>query len=201
MNEQEFFGSEVVLENERARLSPMSMDDFTALESVAFHPEIWALGMNNIETPAHLEAYIQAALSEKQSRASYPFVIFDKQQHRVAGSTRFGNISFSHKRLEIGWTWLNPAFHGTGLNKACKFLLLQFVFETLGFNRVEIKTDVLNQQSRKAIQKIGGREEGIFRKHQVTSEGRVRDSIYFSIINDKWPGLKSTVFAEFLTNV
>jgi RimJ/RimL family protein N-acetyltransferase len=177
----------------------MSMDDFTALETVAYHPKIWALGMNNIETPNHLEAYMQSALSEKQNQASYPFIIFDRQQQRIAGSTRFGNISFPHKRLEIGWTWLDPSFHGTGLNKACKFLLLQFAFETLHFNRVEIKTDVLNQQSRKAIQKIGGKEEGIFRKHQVTAAGRVRDSIYFSIINDEWPGLRSTVFSEFIT--
>lgn len=197
MNEDEFFTSDIVLENERARLVPMTMDHFPQLETIAYEPELWKLGMSNISSPEQLEAYMKLALAEHEQRLSYPFVIFDQQLNTIAGSTRFGNISFAHKRLEIGWTWLHPRFHGKGLNKACKFLLLQFAFERLGFNRVEIKTDVLNQQSRKAIQKIGGKEEGIFRKHQVTSEGRVRDSIYYSIINDEWPELRNTIFASF----
>ncbi len=197
MNARDFFSNEFVLENEMARLSPLKTEDFKALEAVAYHPQIWALGMSNLNEPAHLMAYIQSALDDKISLTSYPFLIYDKIKNSVAGSTRYGNISFAHKRLEIGWTWVHPDFQGTGLNKACKFLLLQFAFETLGFNRVEIKTDVLNQQSRKAILKIGGTEEGIFRRHQITSDGRVRDSIYFSIINDEWPEIKSTVFKEF----
>ena len=197
MNEQDFFSSAVVLENERARLAPLSMEDFSRLEKIAYHPDLWKLGMNTIKDAADLEAYMKIALSDRTRQLSYPFSIFDKQENAIAGSTRFGNISFANKRLEIGWTWLHPNFHGKGLNKACKFLLLQFAFEVLGFNRVEIKTDVLNLQSRKAIQKIGGKEEGIFRKHHVTSEGRIRDSIYFSIINDEWPELRATIFAEF----
>ena len=197
MNEQELFSTGVVLENERARLAPLSMEDFGRLETIAYHPDLWKLGMSNIKEAADLEGYMKLALSERSQHLSYPFSIFDKEKSSIAGSTRFGNISFAHKRLEIGWTWLHPTFHGKGLNKACKFLLLQFAFEELGFNRVEIKTDVLNLQSRKAIRKIGGKEEGIFRKHQVTSEGRIRDSIYFSIINDEWPQLRATIFAEF----
>ena len=153
MNEQEFFTADIVLENERARLVPMTPDHFSQLETIAYEPELWKLGMSNISGAEQLEAYMKLALSERIQQISYPFVIFDKQIDAIAGSTRFGNISFAHKRLEIGWTWLHLRFHGKGLNKACKFLLLQFTFEQLGFNRVEIKTDVLNQQSRKAIQK------------------------------------------------
>jgi RimJ/RimL family protein N-acetyltransferase len=137
-------------------------------------------------------------LEEKDAKASYPFLIFDKQTNSVAGSTRYGNISFPHKRLEIGWTWIHPVHQGTGLNKSCKFLLLQFAFEELGFNRVELKTDILNQQSQKAMRKIGAKEEGIFRKHSVTSEGRIRDSIFFSITNDDWKEIKGTIFTEFV---
>ena len=191
-----FFEQYIMLENERARLTPLKEADFETLDDIAYHPEIWKLGMNNLTAPEDLQEYIQTALTERTNHLSYPFLIFDKQQQKVAGSTRFGNISFAHKRLEIGWTWLHPSFHGTGLNKACKFLLLQFAFETLQFNRVEIKTDVLNNQSRKAILKIGAKEEGIFRKHQVTAGGRVRDSIYFSITNDEWPSIRSTVFKD-----
>ncbi|MDO9375341.1 MAG: GNAT family protein [Ferruginibacter sp.] len=196
MNQQDFFSIDLVLENDRARLIPMTIAHFSLLETIAYEPSLWKLGMSNISGPEQLKAYMESAISERGQEVSYPFVIIDKIQNAVAGSTRFGNISFQHKRLEIGWTWLHPNFHGTGLNKACKFLLLQFAFEQLEFNRVEIKTDVLNQQSRKAIQKIGGKQEGIFRKHQVTSEGRVRDSIYFSITNDEWPGLRQTVFKD-----
>jgi N-acetyltransferase len=200
MKEATFFESEIILENNRARLSPLKPDDFETLDGIAYHPAIWMLGMSNLKEPAHLKSYIQAALSEKGLHLSYPFSIYDKQENRFAGSTRYGNISFANKRLEIGWTWLHPDFHGTGLNKACKFLLLQYAFETLQFNRVEIKTDVINHQSRKAILKIGAKEEGIFRNHQITSDGRIRDSIYFSIIKDEWPLIKSTIFKEFLPN-
>ena len=194
MNESTFFEQHIVLENDRLILTPLKAADFTVLESIAYHPQLWKLGMNNITLPAHLKSYLQVAVSEKERHISYPFLIFDKMTNRVAGATRFGNISFGNKRLEIGWTWIHPDFQGTGLNKECKFLLLQFAFETLLFNRVEIKTDPLNQQSQKAILKIGAKQEGIFRKHQITSEGRVRDTVYFSIINEDWGEIKNNIF-------
>jgi len=152
--------------------------------------------INDLKEPAHLREYIQSALTQRCNKLSYPFLIVDKQHVRVSGSTRPGNISFANKRLEIGWTWIHPDFQGTGLNKACKFLLLQFAFETLQFNKVEIKTDAINQQSRKAILKIGAREEGVFRKHQVTSQGRVRDTVYYSILHDEWPAIKSGIIKD-----
>lgn len=199
MMELFLFEQETVLENDRVRLTPLKEADIESLDAIAYHPEIWSVGMSNLKDPADLKSYILAAMEEKKLQHSYPFLIFDKQNNRVAGSTRFGNISFANKRLEIGWTWLHPDFHGTGLNRACKFLLLKFAFETLLFNRVEIKTDAINHQSRKAILKLGAKQEGIFRKHQVTSEGRVRDSVYYSIINDEWASIKSTIFYDLAT--
>lgn len=194
---EDFFNKIIVLENARAKLTPLKEKDFDQLDTIAYEPQIWKLGMSNIKAPADLKNYIHIAISERERKQSYPFLIFDKEKNTVAGSTRFGNISFDHKRLEIGWTWMHPDFQGTGLNKACKFLLLQYSFETLFFNRVELKTDLLNQQSQKAMRKIGAKEEGIFRKHQITSEGRIRDSVFFSIINNEWEQLKNTVFKEF----
>lgn len=194
---ENFFNEDILLENERARLTPLHKDDIYKLDKVAYDPQIWKLGMSNLKETKDLEAYIGTALKEKENKISYPFLIFDKQKNSSAGSTRYGNIAFDHKRLEIGWTWMHPMFQGTGLNKACKFLLLQFAFEILQFNRVELKTDVLNQQSQKAMRKIGAKEEGIFRKHSITSSGRVRDSIFFSITNDEWPEIKQTIFKEF----
>ncbi len=194
MNERIFFEQDIVLENDRVTLRPLHEDDFETLNFIAYHPAIWEMGMNRLKEPAQLKEYIQLALSERNNKLSYPFLIFDKQVNRVAGTTRFGNISFVNKRSEIGWTWIHPDFQGTGLNKACKFLLLQFAFEILQFNRIEIKTDAINHQSRKAILKIGANEEGIFRKHQITAEGRIRDTVYYSILHDEWPAIKSGIF-------
>lgn len=192
------FNKDIILENERAKLTPLTLEDFHQLESVAYEPQLWKLGMSNIETPEELKAYINKAMQEKAQNISYPFMVYDKKMNVVAGSTRYGNISLSDKRLEIGWTWIHPRHQGTGLNKACKFLLLQYAFEELQMNRVELKTDVLNLQSRSAIKKIGATEEGVFRKHGITYSGRVRDSIFFSILHDEWPGIKEKIFHEFI---
>ncbi len=198
MESKDFFEKDITLENNRAKLTALQAGDIYELEKVAYEPSLWKLGMSNIKEQKDLEEYIDIALQEKVAKTSYPFLIFDKQTNSVAGSTRYGNISFPNKRLEIGWTWIHPKHQGTGLNKACKFLLLQFAFEQLHFNRVELKTDVLNQQSQKAMRKIGAKEEGIFRRHAITSEGRVRDSIFFSITNDDWPEIKTSIFKEFV---
>lgn len=198
IDENNFFSKDFILENGSARLTPLQAEDIQHLDKIAYEPSIWKLGMSDIKDEKDLKEYIAVALKERTSKSAYPFLIFDKQTNAVAGSTRFGNISFSNKKLEIGWTWVHPAFQGTGLNKACKFLLLQFAFEKLKFNRVELKTDVLNQQSQKAMRKIGAKEEGIFRRHQITSSGRVRDSIFFSIINDEWNDLKKTIFKDYI---
>ena len=192
----DLFKEEIILENKIARLTPLSESDFAELDKIAYDPRIWEWGMNNLVNAADLKNYISTALEERLTKASYPFLIYDKQMNCVAGSTRFGSISIPNKRVEIGWTWIHPKHHGTGLNKACKYLLLQFAFEVLKVNRVELKTDVLNQQSRKAILKIGATEEGIFRKYQITSTGRVRDSVFFSIVDTEWENIKSTIFKD-----
>ena len=198
MKPENFFDTNLILENSRVKLTPLQKRDIDQLEKIAYEPSLWRLGLSNIKEKKDLQNYIDKALEEKRNKTAYPFLIFDKQTNSVAGSTRFGNISFENKRLEIGWTWIHPAFQGTGLNKACKFLLLQYAFEILQCNRVELKTDVLNKQSQKAMKKIGAKQEGIFRKHSVTSEGRTRDSIFFSFINDEWPEIKQTIFKEFI---
>ena len=192
----DLFREEIILENEIARLTPLNENDFSELNKIAYDPRIWEWGMSNVVNAGDLQKYISVALEERSAKASYPFLIFDKKMNCVAGSTRFVSISIPNNRVEIGWTWIHPKHHGTGLNKACKYLLLQFAFEMLKVNRVELKTDVLNLQSRKAILKIGAIEEGVFRKYQVTSTGRVRDSVYFSIINIEWENIKNTIFKD-----
>jgi len=108
----------------------------------------------------------------------------------VIGSTRFGNIDVANKRAEIGWTWINPKWQRTVVNTEAKFLMLSHAFETWKCIRVELKTDALNEKSRNAILRIGAKEEGIFRKHMITSTGRYRDTVYFSVLDTEWPTVK-----------
>jgi len=189
-----FLLEDIILENSRARLTPLKASDFTVLEEVAYHPQLWEKGLTKISTPDELKTYIDAALEERKYGQSYPFLIFDKSTNEPAGSTRFGAISLPNKRLEIGWTWMHPKFQGTGLNKAIKLEMLQFAFEVLKVNRVEQKTDLINLQSQKAMAKLGAHREGIFRRHCVTWTGRIRDSVYFSYILEEWPETKERYF-------
>ena len=135
----------------------------------------------DVEIRADTSAFDQA-LKEKAANSSYPFAIFDKKQNRYAGSTRFGNISFENKRMEIGWTWYHPELQRTGLNRQCKFMLLSYGFETLGLNRIELKTSHLNNKSQTAMEKIGAVKEGTLRNHMINEDGTVRSTVYFSFL-------------------
>ncbi|MEJ7671778.1 MAG: GNAT family N-acetyltransferase [Chitinophagaceae bacterium] len=107
-----FFNEDIILENERARLTPLKAGDISELNKIAYEPSLWQLGMSNIKEQKDLEEYIDIALHERETRTAYPFLIFDKQTNAVAGCTRYGNICFPHKRLEIGWTWIHPKHQG-----------------------------------------------------------------------------------------
>jgi RimJ/RimL family protein N-acetyltransferase len=140
-------------------------------------------------------AYVQTALAEQKSGVSLPFAIVAQADGKVIGSTRYLNIVPAHRRLEIGSTWLTASVQRSGANTEAKLLLLTHAFEALGANRVELKTDALNTRSRRAIARIGATEEGIFRKHLVCASGRVRDTVYFSIIDSEWPAVKARLTA------
>jgi RimJ/RimL family protein N-acetyltransferase len=130
------------------------------------------------------------ALQERARGVSLPFALVEKSTGMAIGSTRYGNIDRLHHRLEIGWTWVAPGHQRTAANTEAKYLLLRHAFETLHCIRVEFKTDSLNEKSRQAIQRIGAKQEGIFRNHMITSSGRVRHTVYFSIVDFEWPAVK-----------
>jgi N-acetyltransferase len=174
-------GSVVVLE-------PMRADHAEALAGIGLDPELWRWIPTPVTTADDMLAYVAKALEEQRSGISLPFVIV--AQGQIAGSTRYGNIDLANRRLEIGWTWVAPAYQRTSVNTEAKLLLLTHAFERLGVNRVELKTDALNQKSRTAIARLGAVEEGTFRKHIVTASGRVRDTVYYSIIDTEWPTVK-----------
>ena len=194
-----FFEQDHTLENERARLEPLTEKHFDLLLPIAMHTELWEFTGAKVRSKADFKRYFETALAEKKAGSSYPFAIYDKQQNQYAGCTRYGNISFPNKRAEIGWTWYHPALQRTGINKACKFLLLSFGFETLDLNRVELKTSILNLKSQRAMLKIGAVKEGTLRQHMINEDGQVRDTVYFSFIKPDWPTIKETVFKEFIT--
>jgi N-acetyltransferase len=173
------------------RLEVMTADHIDALSRVGLAPEIWRWTQASIATPDDMRAYALQALDELHRGVSLPFVIITQASGEVVGSTRYGNIDPPNRRLEIGWTWITPAYQRTAVNTEAKLLLLTHAFERLGAHRVELKTDALNEKSRKAILRLGAVEEGIFRKHIVTASGRVRDTVYYSIIDTEWPAVKA----------
>ena len=148
-----------------------------------------------VRTADEMAAYIETALDEQTRGVSLPFAIVEKAEGRAIGSTRYGNIDCKHRRVEIGWTWVARDWQRTAVNTEAKYLLSKHAFETLGCIRVELKTDSLNERSRAAILRIGAREEGIFRNHMITASGRVRHSVYYSIVDEEWPAVKTRLEA------
>jgi RimJ/RimL family protein N-acetyltransferase len=135
--------------------------------------------------------YVEGALRDRDAGVAMPFVTVDRESGRVIGSTRFGNIDPANRRVEIGWTWITPAFQRTWVNSEAKYLMLRHAFEVWQCFRVELKTDALNEKSRTAMKRIGAKEEGTLRRHMVTWTGRVRDSVYYSILDSEWPEVRA----------
>ncbi|HEX8195863.1 MAG TPA: GNAT family protein [Pyrinomonadaceae bacterium] len=184
----------ITLEGEFVRLEPLSHEKhFADLCAVGLDAEIWRWSPKQIKTEADLQNYIETALDEQRRGVSLPFATVSKETGKAIGSTRFGNIDAANKRVEIGWTWIGLEFQRTFVNTEAKFLMLSHAFETWSCNRVELKTDALNERSRRAILRIGAKEEGIFRKHAVTDSGRLRDTVYFSILDDEWQAVKQNL--------
>ncbi len=181
----------VVLEGELVRLEPLSMTHCDSLCAIGLDESLWAVGLTVLRTKDDVRRYIESALEQQRRGVCLPFATFEKRTGAVAGSTRFGAIDTENRKVEIGWTWLGKHWQRTGLNSEAKFLMLVHAFETWNCIRVEFKTDLLNGRSREAIQRLGAKQEGILRKHAVTSTGRIRDTVYFSIIDDEWVQVKN----------
>lgn len=173
------------------RLEPMTPGHCAALSEVGLDPEIWRFTVAMVRTPADMRDYMESGLKTVRDGTGVPFVTIARESGRVVGSTRFGNYDPANHRIEIGWTWIAKPWQRTALNTEAKYLMLSHAFEELGCVRVELKTDVLNEPSRRAILRIGAREEGVLRKHTLMWTGRYRDSIYYSVLDDEWPAVKA----------
>ncbi len=181
----------VTLQGQVVRLEPLKMEHFDPLWSIGQDPDLWKLAPYQINTGEKMQTYMRAALDGQELGVALPFVTIEQATDRMVGSTRFGNIDAPNHRVEIGWTWIGKPWQRTPINTEAKFLMLQHAFEVWQCIRVEFKTDALNARSRMAIARLGATEEGIFRHHMITESGRLRDSVYFSIINDEWPDVKA----------
>lgn len=185
----------VVLAGRHVRLVPLSLHHLPALWEVARDPELWRWTQADIRSEDDLRRYLETALRWQAQGTALPFTTTEAATGRVVGSTRFANADAEHRRVEIGWTWVGARWQRTAVNTEAKYLMLRHAFETLGCIRVELKTDALNQKSRRAIARIGGVEEGTLRSHNLTETGRRRDTVYFSILDGEWPGVKARLEA------
>jgi RimJ/RimL family protein N-acetyltransferase len=181
----------ITLEGRFTRLEPLSMEHLDQLCEVGLDEELWRFTQTNIQSKDDMRAYIGAALQLQSEGSALPFATIDRATGRVAGSSRYGSIDRSNRRAEIGWTWLGRSFQRTALNTEAKFLMLRHAFEGLGCIRVEFKTDSLNERSRRALARVGAKEEGTLRNHMITPSGRLRHSVYFSVIDAEWPDVKA----------
>src|SRR5437867_9992212 len=188
--------SPTTLEGTQVRLEPLAKTHLDGLTAVGLDEELWRWIPTSVGTREEMAAYIETALSEQERGISLPFAMVEKTTGRTIGSTRYGNIDRTHHRLEIGWTWVAREWQRTAINTEAKYLLLKHAFETLGCMRVELKTDSLNERARAAILRIGAREEGIFRNHMITASGRIRHTVYFSIIDSEWLAVKARLEAK-----
>lgn len=183
------FSDNVTLEDERVILRPLQLaDDEHLIPFSLTEPELWKYSTTPPVGPGGMRSYIRAAVEARNAGKEYPFIVFDKQVQRYAGSTRFYDIQLSNSMLQLGYTWYGKEFQGTGLNKHCKYLLLQFAFERMQMERVEFRAAHTNERSIAAMKSIGCTVEGIMRSCAANADGTRRSSIILSILKDEWFG-------------
>jgi RimJ/RimL family protein N-acetyltransferase len=195
---QRYFPASFELETPRVRLRLLQPEDYDILLSLAQSKDIWKYFTKELSDPQEMRAWIAELLKEREEGKRMPFVIIDKDTGEVCGSTSYLNISFYDKRLEIGSSWLGQSFIGMGVNKQAKFALLSYAFGVMKMERVEIKTDNLNERAKAALLKVGMIPEGVLRSHMQMHSNRRRDTIYFSIIKNEWEERRASFFPEMI---
>jgi RimJ/RimL family protein N-acetyltransferase len=176
-----------ILENNRVQLKPLQSTDIDFLLPFSIQePDLWTYSLVSAAGKNNLQSYIEAAIQARAAQREYPFIVFDKQTNTYAGETRFYDIQLFHQTLQLGYTWYGKEYQGTGLNRNCKYLLLEFAFEQMNMQRVEFRADNNNKRSIQAMKSIGCKEEGILRSNCANKEGLRRDSIVLSILKKEW---------------
>ena len=180
----------VVLEGRIARLEPLAVDHVPELERAATDGELWRLWFTSVPSPEETRTYVEAALQDQSCGTALPFVVRSNQTDQIVGSTRFCHAVPQHRRVEIGYTWYAKSSQRTGLNTECKRLLLGHAFDTLDAIAVELRTHFHNRASRRAIERLGARLDGVLRQHQILPDGTLRDTVVYSILDREWPTVR-----------
>ena len=181
----------VVLTGKYVRLEPMTEEHVPGLSSVGLDDSIWLhMLYGQMHSEADMRAWVRDILSRAAKKTDLPFVAVHLESGRVAGATRYLDMRPAHRGLEIGGTWYGLEFQRTAVNTECKYLLLQYAFESLNCIRVQFKADQRNERSLRAIERIGAKREGVLRNHMVLPDGRFRNSVYYSILDGEWPAVK-----------
>ena len=187
---------QLIVETDKVLLRPLQHLDIVSFSEIANDDSLWKYFTMLLNDPAEMERWVDIALSERTEGKRIPFTIIEKESGNICGSTSFGSISYFDKRIEIGWSWLGKQYQGTGINFHTKFSLLSYAFDVLQWERVEIKTDNLNERAKQGLRKIGAREEGVLRSHMQMPLNRRRDSVFFSILKNEWPSIRNSIFRE-----
>jgi RimJ/RimL family protein N-acetyltransferase len=181
---------DLILQTDRIILRPLISDDYVAFDKLTGDKSMWIYFTSDLSIKTVLRDWVDHALNEIKNKTRLAFAIIDPTTNNPIGSTSFGNISFKDRRVEIGWTWISKDYQGKGINSQIKYLMIKYIFEILDFERVEFKTDVLNTPARKALLRIGAKEEGILRSHTLMTHNRRRDTIYYSVLKSEWDDMK-----------
>lgn len=182
----------VTLTGQHVRLEPMTEDHISGLAEIGVGQTFWDFMLyGNMETEADMANWVRDILARAEKGTDLPFVAVHLASGRLAGATRYLNIVPKDRGLEIGGTWYGTEFQRTAVNTECKYLLLKHAFERLGCIRVQLKTDLRNERSQKAIERIGAVKEGVLRNHMILPDGRIRHSVFYSILDSEWEGVKS----------
>ncbi len=181
-----------ILEGRFVRLEPLDIEQhWDGLRAIAMEVDLWRFTTAKLRTEGDLRRYLDHALAEQAHGRALPFATVHRASGSVAGCTRFGNIERTHRRVEIGWTWVGAEFQRTAVNTEAKYLMFRHAFEDWGFRRVELKTSSINEKSKAAMRRLGLVEEGTLRKHMLNEDGGSRDTTYFSVVDDEWLAMKS----------
>lgn len=184
---------EVTLEGNAVRLEPLSLKHRDQLCDAISDGELWNIFFTIVPHPKDIDSFMEHAQNLFNAGDGITFAIIDKNTNKVAGSTRFMKANLPYKRIEIGFTFLGKSWQKTRINTEAKLLMLSYAFEIMKLNRVELITDYLNNASRNAILRLGAKEEGVMRSHMVMANGRIRDSVLYSIVSHEWAGIKQNL--------
>ena len=184
----------VVFEGKHVRLEPMTEAHIPGLAQIGIGQDFWQFMLyGDMNTEEDMANWVHDMLERAERGTDLPFVAIHLASGRVAGATRYLNIVPKDRGLEVGGTWYGLEFQRTALNTECKYLLMRHAFETFGCIRVQLKTDLRNERSQKAIERIGAKKEGVLRNHMILPDGRVRDSVFYSILDTEWPQVKKNL--------